>query len=599
MSYLLAVDWGTTWTAAALNRSGSVEIAPLASHETLAPSLAHLDATGSWTYGETARRRGAADPVGLARHVKRRFADPTPLVIQGQPVGADAIAAGQIGWVLREITAREGGPPDGLCLTHPAPWSGIERARLREIGESLHPKIRLLSEPEAVAVHYGSQERVPDGAVVAIYDFGGGTFDATVLVRRGTGFEILGVPVGVGDLGGVDLDAAVLQLVVEDFGERWARLDGDDPSVRRGLERLRRDVTTAKESLSTELDVVIPVDLPGLGGEIRVTRSEVEERFRPLVEPTMTAMHRALASAGVSPKDLHAILLAGGSSRIPLVGEIIAQQIGRPVAIDVHPKLAVALGAARAMGAPAAPVAPAAPPVPPSRPRADRDGHVEVVDVGRPEQSHEALPVWLVGAVVLVLVGLVVAAVVLVWPEDDRGGDVVANQTTTTAGSSPSSTSQGSSDASGGPAVDLTLPSEDVGRATEVRAFLSDPLVSEFIREVHFSGEVPDEVCEDRLERLENQHFELLEGRIRTQDAFDDRLSGAPASITEQLTDLAAAAGSFLPLCAAGGRPQAELDQLQTAYAALSTTVDEIMAEGGLEPVFGGPQAQATSTSTA
>jgi hypothetical protein len=110
--------------------------------------------------------------------------------------------------------------------------------------------------------------------------------------------------------------------------------------------RLRQDCVEAKEALSSDSDVSIPVLLPNLQTEVRLTRGEYESMVRPALSDTITAMNRALRSAKVTPDEVTAVLLVGGSSRTPLVAELVSSALGRPVAVDAHPKYGVAMGAA-------------------------------------------------------------------------------------------------------------------------------------------------------------------------------------------------------------------------------------------------------------
>jgi molecular chaperone DnaK len=205
-------------------------------------------------------------------------------------------------------------------------------------------------EPEAAAVHYASTTRVQPGEVVAVYDLGGGTFDAAVLRNTGEGFELVGDPRGIEQMGGVYFDEAVFSWVVGHLGPAFSRLDPDDPSTVAAVSRLRRECVEAKETLSWDTDTAIPIALPAQRTEIRLTRAEFEGLIRPALDDTVDAMRRALASADVRPDELRSVLLVGGSSRIPLVGQMLVSALERPVAIDVHPKHAVALGAALLAG---------------------------------------------------------------------------------------------------------------------------------------------------------------------------------------------------------------------------------------------------------
>ena len=168
-----------------------------------------------------------------------------------------------------------------------------------------------------------------------------------MLEKTETGFRILGTAEGVEHLGGVDFDEAVLRHVLGALGAGAAALDPDDPEVTVGLARLRRDCVEAKEALSTDVDTLVPVTLPGLSTTVRVTRAEFELMIRPALTETIAAMSRALQSAHVDRATLRSILLVGGSSRIPLVSEMLHREFAVPTALDTHPKHDVALGAVR------------------------------------------------------------------------------------------------------------------------------------------------------------------------------------------------------------------------------------------------------------
>ena len=199
-------------------------------------------------------------------------------------------------------------------------------------------------------MYYASSERVEAGEVVAVYDLGGGTFDAALLRKTDTSFELIGTPEGIEHLGGLDVDEAVFEHVKREIGGAIEALDPDDPNVVQGLHRLRTECAEAKEALSFDASTAIPVMLPTIQTQVRITRAELERMIRPLLGATIASLHRAFASAEVQPADVRSVLLVGGSSRIPLVAEMISAEVGRPVAVDAHPKHAVALGAAITAG---------------------------------------------------------------------------------------------------------------------------------------------------------------------------------------------------------------------------------------------------------
>ena len=176
-------------------------------------------------------------------------------------------------------------------------------------------------------------------------------------------------------LGGIDFDEALFQYVLEIVGPRAQDLDQDDPATAVALARLRRDCVEAKEALSTDTDTLIAVNLPGFSTALRITRAELESMIRPAINDTVAALARSVSSAHLGPDDLSAIALVGGSSRIPLVGELLHQAFPHTAtAMDTHPKHDVALGAIRAVqpqiADPVPAPTPAAIPAPSRTPRA-------------------------------------------------------------------------------------------------------------------------------------------------------------------------------------------------------------------------------------
>jgi actin-like ATPase involved in cell morphogenesis len=253
-------------------------------------------------------------------------------------------------WIVEAVTEREGEAPRAVGLTHPANWGDYKRDLLvQAVRIAGLEKATLLSEPEAAAIHYASLERVEPGTLVAVYDLGGGTFDAAVLRKRGDdSFEVLGQPEGIERLGGIDFDEAIFRYVLRAVGDPIQSLDADDPAVMSAFVRLREECVEAKEALSSDTEATIPVLLPNVQSEVRLTRSEFEAMVRPTLTDTIDALRRALRSAGVEASELDKVLLVGGSSRIPIVAQMVSAALDRPVAVDTDPKLAVASGAAMA-----------------------------------------------------------------------------------------------------------------------------------------------------------------------------------------------------------------------------------------------------------
>ena len=372
MGYHLGVDLGTTFVAAALATDSRVEMFTLGDRSVVSPSVVYLREDGALVPGDAAARRAVSSPDRIGREFKRRLGDPTPVMLGGAPYPVTVLMGTLLQDVLTRVTETEGTKPDSVVLTHPANWGPFRRELFDEVPHVAGLTApRMVTEPEAAAAHYAATRQLSDGEIIAVYDLGGGTFDATVLRKHPGGIEILGVPEGIERLGGVDFDESILAHVNYVAGGALSELDVRDPQTAVALARLSQDCVLAKESLSVDTETTIPVFLPGRHFDVRLTRAEFEDMIRAPIESTIGTLIRTLRSAQVDPNQLSAVLLVGGSSRIPLVARMISEALGRPTVVDAHPKYAVALGAATlalaGAGAVRAGAADPAPPVPQER----------------------------------------------------------------------------------------------------------------------------------------------------------------------------------------------------------------------------------------
>ncbi|MCU1501758.1 MAG: heat shock protein 70 [Ilumatobacteraceae bacterium] len=349
MSYVLAVDLGTTFTAAAVVRDGGEpQIATLEHHGTSVPSVLWLGPDKAMLVGTAAARRAAADAPRVVREFKRRIGDTTPILVGGSPYSAEQLSAKLLRWVFDTISEQEGGPPIGMAVTHPANWGPYklellnQLLRIAEVGPTV-----TITEPEAAAIQYAASERFEVGAVVTVYDLGGGTFDVAILRKTRDGFEMLGEPEGVERLGGIDFDAAVYGYVIDQLGSALDDVPPDNADWMAALAKLREECTSAKETMSVAPDATIEVWLPTGRHQVTITTELFNELIEPPVTETLKAVRRALQAAHVAPNDVGRILLVGGSSRIPIIRSTIEADLAIRCAVDTHPKHAVALGAAR------------------------------------------------------------------------------------------------------------------------------------------------------------------------------------------------------------------------------------------------------------
>jgi actin-like ATPase involved in cell morphogenesis len=349
VTYALGVDLGTTYTAAGLYTGGRAETVPLGTDALAIPSVAFLG--DDIVFGDRALLLAESQPQRLTREFKRHFGEENPLFVGDRMVSADVLMGALAAWVVDRTSELQGDAPDHVVITYPASWGPFRRERLTAaVAGAVNAQVSLLTEPEAAAVFYATRDRLPIGATVVVYDLGGGTFDATILRKSQDAIELVGRPMGDENLGGADLDGLVLDLISRYAGIDIATLDRDDPFVVQAIGRLRHSATKAKELLSTELDTVVGVMLPNLAMEVRVTRREVETLATPLLARTVQTLTAALEGAGVAAEDLHAILLVGGGSRMPLVGQLLTERFPVKLAVDAHPKFAVCLGAAIVAG---------------------------------------------------------------------------------------------------------------------------------------------------------------------------------------------------------------------------------------------------------
>jgi molecular chaperone DnaK len=347
VGYSLGVDLGTTFVAAAISSETRIEMFTLGDRSVVTPATVYVREDGTLITGEAANLRAVSKPDRVSREFKRRLGNPTPVVLGGQPHAVTALLGALLRDVVAKVEKTEGAAPERVVLTHPANWGPFRRALFEEVPQ--HAGLEsptLVTEPEAAAAHYAASRQLADGDIVAVYDLGGGTFDATILRKLPGGVEILGTPEGIERLGGVDFDEAILSFVDYAADGALGELDLRDPQTPVALARLRQDCILAKEALSVDTETVVPVFLPGRHFDVRISRSEFEDMVRAPIESTIGVLSRTLQSAQVEPSDLSAVLLVGGSSRIPLVAQMVSAALGRPTVVDAHPKYAVALGAA-------------------------------------------------------------------------------------------------------------------------------------------------------------------------------------------------------------------------------------------------------------
>lgn len=355
-SFFLAIDVGTSRTAAATARAaadGTVAAAPFAlgRNGDSAPSVIFVG-DGELLFGDAAVRRGIAHPERFIREFKRRIGDDVPIIADDRRFPPEQLYARMVTWVIDTVTEREGRPPAAVSLAVPVTWTEFRTELVRSaLAREGWGDIVLISEPVAAARHYEFERPLAAGGLLAVYDLGGGTFDAVVLRKSDPGqLSVVGAPGGIAGFGGSDLDDIVLRHALAAAGLTSRELTAN-PTDYVALAGLRRECVDAKESLSFDTEAVVPVLVGAAGATVRLTRSEFEGMIEAGIARTIDVLADAFDSTAVDIDDVEAILLTGGSSRIPRVAQMLSERFDRPIAVDADPKAIVSLGAARAVAA--------------------------------------------------------------------------------------------------------------------------------------------------------------------------------------------------------------------------------------------------------
>ncbi|GAA2345726.1 Hsp70 family protein [Dactylosporangium salmoneum] len=392
----LGVDLGTTHTVAALTAADGRSQPLLFDASFLLPSSVYAEVDGHLLVGRDAERSARLDPSRYEPNPKRRVDDGTVLLGNREYAVSDLLAA------LLRRTADEasrvlGIMPVRTVLTYPANWATHRRSVLADAASRAGmPSPILVPEPIAAAAYFTTVlgRNIVPGQVLVVYDFGGGTFDTTVLRRRPDGgWDVLASD-GLPDVGGVDLDAAIIghlgQTIAPSDPQRWRQLvEPADDADRRRHHLLREDVRAAKEQLSRSSTA--SVHLPLFETDVHVTRPEFEQLSRSYLQRTVDLTASTLQRAGVRSDQIGGLFLVGGSSRIPLVSTLLHQRLGVAPTLIEQPELVVALGSVLA-AMPARPASFAATP-PPPRPPVIAPGGVPIPPPNAPVSGPVGMPV--------------------------------------------------------------------------------------------------------------------------------------------------------------------------------------------------------------
>lgn len=342
---IVGIDLGTTNSEVAAFHNGEVRVLGPGDKRIL-PSCVGFSASGELLVGEAARNQQTLYPERTVLSIKRKMGLPERISLGGReftPPEVSALILSELAeWAAQSLGQR----PAKAVITVPAYFSDSQRNATREAGALAGLEvIRILNEPTAASLAYGYTDGARHTALV--YDLGGGTFDVSVVLVEGDVTEVLASH-GNNRLGGDDFDDLLAERLAQEFQQQHGIDLRSDPLAKA---RLWWAAEEAKKKLSFEPfariceESLLIRDGRPLHLEMEISRQEYEKLIRGLVESTLDSVSKALGDAGRRASDMDAILLVGGSTRTPLVTDLLIAHTGLTPRQDVHPDLCVALGA--------------------------------------------------------------------------------------------------------------------------------------------------------------------------------------------------------------------------------------------------------------
>jgi len=369
MSKIIGIDLGTTNSVVAVMEGGEPVVITNPEGSRLTPSVVAFTKTGERLVGQVAKRQAVTNPENTIFSIKRFMGRRYSEVSEEMKMVPYAVAAAANGDVRVKIGDKDYAPPEisamvlqklkqaaeeylgqtvtRAVITVPAYFNDAQRQATKEAGKIAGLEVmRIVNEPTAAALAYGLDKKKDE--TIAVYDFGGGTFDISIL-EVGEGVVEVKSTNGDTHLGGDNLDQRIIDWIVAEF----RKSDGIDLSKdRMALQRLKEAAEKAKMELSTvmETDINLPFITADQSGpkhlQMKLTRAKFEQLVEDLLQRTVGPTKQALTDAGVDPRKIDEVVLVGGSIRIPRVQQIVKELFGKEPHKGVNPDEVVAVGAA-------------------------------------------------------------------------------------------------------------------------------------------------------------------------------------------------------------------------------------------------------------
>ena len=353
MAKIIGIDLGTSNTAAAVMEGGKVTIIPSAEGTSLGgkafPSYVAFAKDGQMLVGEPARRQAVANPDGTISAFKRKMGTDHKYTVAGKEFAPQQLSAFLLQKVKRDAEAFLGEKVEKAVITVPAYFNDNQRQATKDAGTIAGLEVvRLVNEPTAAALAYGIDKEGKDQKIM-VFDLGGGTLDVTIMEmsKEGT-FDVTSTS-GDTQLGGTDMDRAIVNYISDEFRKENGIDLLNDPTA---SQRIREAAEKAKIELSTTMETEI--NLPFITADatgpkhlaIKLSRAKLEALVDSIVRKCQKSIDIALQDANLRSSDINRVILVGGPTRMPCVQKFVEEYIGKKIERGVDPMECVASGAA-------------------------------------------------------------------------------------------------------------------------------------------------------------------------------------------------------------------------------------------------------------
>ncbi|MFH1275963.1 MAG: molecular chaperone DnaK [Candidatus Woesearchaeota archaeon] len=342
----IGIDLGTTFSAVAVLEGGKPTIISNAEGTRTTPSVVHVR-DNEVIVGQVARNQAIIDPSHTIRSIKRKMGTNEKIEIDGKDYSPEEISAMILKKLKTDAEAYLGQPVKNAVITVPAYFNDTQRQATKNAGEIAGLNVlRIINEPTAASLAYGLDKQDQEHTIL-VFDFGGGTFDVSILELGDGVFQVKSTS-GDNLLGGDDVDQLIIDYLVSQFKKSTGiDLNGDATAV----QRLKEEAEKAKIELSskTKVEINIPFITADHNGPKHIkqelTRAKFEELIADILRRLEVPTKQAMKDADLSADKIHKVIFVGGSTRIPAVQELVKKLVAKDGDKSVNPDEAVALGA--------------------------------------------------------------------------------------------------------------------------------------------------------------------------------------------------------------------------------------------------------------